>query len=77
MNGKFRFVFDWSDGRVMSERAVKIVAKDESSKFDPDNVVVINPEDNSDEEKQMREKMEARLTLKNTFTKTNATVKIY
>ena len=30
MNGKFRFVFDWSDGRVMSERAYKMVKEDEA-----------------------------------------------
>lgn len=60
MNGKFRFVFDWSDGRVMSDRAIKIVAKDEASKFDPENVIVINPEENSEEEQLMRDKMEAR-----------------
>jgi hypothetical protein len=36
------------------------VAKDETSKFSSDNAVVINPEENSDEEKRMREKMEER-----------------
>ena len=30
MNGHARFVFDWSDGRVMSERAYKMVKEDEA-----------------------------------------------
>ena len=38
----------------------QVVAKDEASKFDPENVVVINPEENSDEESQMKEKMTER-----------------
>ena len=38
----------------------QVVAKDEASKFDPENVVVINPEENRDEESQMKEKMTER-----------------
>ena len=45
---------------LLTDRAIKIVAKDDASKFDPDNVVVINPEENSEEEQLMKDKMEAR-----------------
>jgi hypothetical protein len=45
---------------MSTDRAVKIVAKDEASKFDSENVVVINPEENSEEEQLMRDNMEAR-----------------
>jgi len=50
MNGKFKFTFDWSDGRVFSERGLKFVCNDDHSKVDPKNIVVINPEENSQEE---------------------------
>ena len=45
---------------LSTDRAIKIVAKDDASKFDADNVVVINPEENSEEEQLMKDKMEAR-----------------
>jgi hypothetical protein len=38
----------------------QVVAKDEVSKLHPDNVIVINPEENSEEEQGMKKKMEER-----------------
>merc|ERR1719483_373904 len=47
MNGRFRFVFSWSSGRVVAEQAVKILQKDatEREHFKKDNLVVLNPEE--------------------------------
>ena len=44
MNGRFKFVLDWSDGRVISERAYKMLKDDETSRILEENVVVMNPE---------------------------------
>jgi len=47
MNGRFKFVFPWTSGRVVAERAVKMLQKDpaESENFKDDNLVVLNPEE--------------------------------
>ena len=37
-----------------------MVANDEASKIEADNVIVINPEENSEEESQLKAKMEER-----------------
>jgi len=59
MNGRFRFVFDWSDGRVLSERAYKMVRKEPEAMLE-ENVVLMNPEENGEDEDRMRVKMEGR-----------------
>lgn len=47
MNGRFKFVFPWSSGRVVAERAVKLLQKDpaESENFREEDLVVLNPEE--------------------------------
>lgn len=60
MNGKFRFVFDWSNGKVMSKRAYKMLKADKASAIAEEDLIVINPDENSDDEDLMRTKMEAR-----------------
>ncbi len=59
MNGKFRFVFDWADGRVLSERAYKMVKEDEATRIFERNMVLMNPESESDVD-LMATRMEAR-----------------
>ena len=46
MNGKFRFVFDWSNGKVMSKRAYKMLKADQAAAIAEENLIVINPEEN-------------------------------
>jgi hypothetical protein len=48
MNGKFRFVYDWTDGRVLSERAYKLVKEDEATRIVEPNMVLLNPETDAD-----------------------------
>lgn len=60
MNGKFRFVFDWSNGKVMSKRAYKMLKADKAAAIAEEDLIVINPDENSDDEDLMRTKMEAR-----------------
>merc|ERR1712025_108788 len=47
MNGRFKFVFPWSSGRVVAERAIKMLQKDpaESDNFKEEDLVVLNPEE--------------------------------
>jgi len=47
MNGRFKFVFPWSSGRVVAERAIKLLQKDpaESENYKEDDLVVLNPEE--------------------------------
>jgi len=47
MNGRFKFVFPWSTGRVVAERAVKLLQKDpaESDNFKEQDLIVLNPEE--------------------------------
>ena len=33
MNGHFKFVYDWSNGKVLSERAFKMVKNDDAVKI--------------------------------------------
>ena len=60
MNGRFPFVFDWSNGKVMSKKAYKMLKADQASAIAEENLIIINPEENSDEEDLMRSKMDAR-----------------
>jgi hypothetical protein len=60
MNGRFKFVFDWSTGKVYSERALKIVNNDKSTQIAEENLVVVNPDEKSENEKTMVTKMIAR-----------------
>jgi len=47
MNGRFKFVFPWSSGRVVAERAIKMLQKDpaESDNFKEEDLIVLNPEE--------------------------------
>ena len=40
-----------------------MVASDEAAKIEPDNVIVINPEENSEEDNHLKTKMEERYWL--------------
>ena len=46
MNGKFRFVFDWSNGKVMSKRAYKMLKADKAAAIAEEDLIVINPDEN-------------------------------
>ena len=46
MNGKFRFVFDWSNGKVMSKRAYRMLKADQAASIAEENLIVINPDEN-------------------------------
>jgi len=60
MNGKFKFVFDWGKGRVLSERGHKIVMKnDPEMKINTEDLIVINAEE-KEEEESMLANMETR-----------------
>jgi hypothetical protein len=60
MNGRFKFVFAWTSGKVVSERAVKILQKDEgeADKFKEEDIIILNPE--GDDLDLMHAKMVAR-----------------
>jgi len=60
MNGRFKFVFSWTTGRVVSERAMKVLRNDpdEADKFKEEDSVVINPTEEEIDEQIV--KMEAR-----------------
>merc|ERR1711963_474080 len=60
MNGRFPFVFDWSNGKVMSLRAHRMLKDDKVSAIAEENLIILNPEDRSEEEDLMFSKMEAR-----------------
>ena len=60
MNGRFKFVFDWSNGKVMSERALKMVNNDKTIQISEENLIILNPEEKSEEAEMMVTKMEAR-----------------
>lgn len=59
MNGRFRFVFDWTDGKVLSERAYKMVMNDRAAKIAEEDMVTLNPVDENEVD-LLRAKMEAR-----------------
>jgi len=60
MNGRFKFAFNFKTGRVIAERAVKILKKDpeERANFPEEDVVILNPEE--EEIDQMNAMMIAR-----------------
>jgi len=60
MNGTSKFAFPWKVGRVVSERAVKILQKDEAEAgyFKEEDIIMLNPE--GDELDLMNSKMIAR-----------------
>lgn len=43
MNGRFKFVYDLSNGNVLSERAYKMLKDDDTSKIKEENLVILNP----------------------------------
>ena len=47
MNGNFKMVFSWPGGRVVAERAVKVMQKDpaEALHFQEEDLIVLNPEE--------------------------------
>jgi len=60
MNGRFKFMFPWKLGKVVSDRAVKILQKDEAEadKFKEEDIIILNPEE--DDLDLMHSKMIAR-----------------
>ncbi|XP_040572310.1 replication termination factor 2 isoform X2 [Lepeophtheirus salmonis] len=58
MSGRFKFVFDWTSGRVISERALKIVKNDPADHILEENLIILNPED--DDFVKMNTAMESR-----------------
>ena len=60
MNGRFKFVYDWSNGKVMSERALKMVNNDKTIQIAEENLIILNTEEKSEEAEMMITKMEAR-----------------
>lgn len=62
MNGKFHFLFNFTSGKVVSERAVKVLQKDpaERSLYREEDLILLNPsEEQIDEQKNA---MDARRT---------------
>ncbi len=57
MNGRSPFVFDWSNGKVVSKKAYKMLKDDEAAAIAEVNLIILNPEE-SDED--MVTKMEGR-----------------
>ena len=60
MSGRFKFVFDWSTGKVYSDRALKVVNGDNSTKIMEENLIVLNSEEKSEDLDMMETKMLAR-----------------
>ena len=60
MNGRFKFIFDWTNGKVISERALKIVNNDAAVQIKEEDLIILNPEEKSEEAERMITKMEAR-----------------
>jgi len=60
MNGRFKFVFTFSTGKVVAERALKVLQKDptESRHYKEEDIVTVNPEE--EELDYMNSKMIAR-----------------
>jgi len=60
MNGRFKFVFSWPGGKVVAERAVKVMQQDpaEAPNFKEEDLIVVNPEE--EEIDLMNSKMIAR-----------------
>lgn len=62
MNGSYPFLFDWISGNVMSERGHRIVKNDTTLSIEEENIVFLNPDENSTQAKSMTMKMNARRT---------------
>ena len=60
MNGRFPFVFDWSNGKVLSKKAYKMLKEDKVSAISEENLIILNPEWGESEADLMKTKMEAR-----------------
>ena len=47
MNGNFKMVFSWPGGKVVAERAIKVMQKDpaEAPNFKQEDLIVLNPEE--------------------------------
>ena len=60
MSGRFKFVFDWTTGKVYSDRALKVVNSDKTTKINEEDLVVLNPEEKSEDSEMMETKMLAR-----------------
>ena len=60
MNGRFPFVFDWSDGKVLSKKAYKMLKEDKASTISEENLIILNPEWGEKDADLMRTKMDAR-----------------
>lgn len=58
MNGRFAFLFDWSNGKVLSLKAQKMLKEDKVSAISEEDLIILNPEEN--DEDLMRTKMDAR-----------------
>merc|ERR1711994_789156 len=58
MNGRFKFVFSWTTGKVVSERAMKVLRNDpdEAEKFKEEDSVVLNPNEEVTEEPLVKKK---------------------
>jgi len=65
MNGRFRFVFHYITGKVISERAVKVLQKDvnEQGKYKEEDLVLLNPTE-EDIDEQTRKMVERRARIK-------------
>ena len=50
----------WEPAKETFGVVFQVVASDEAAKIEPDNVIVINPEENSEEDNQLKTKMEER-----------------
>lgn len=60
MNGRFPFVFDWSNGKVLSKKACKMLKEDKVSAISEENLIILNPEWGESDADLMKTKMEAR-----------------
>jgi len=60
MSGRFKFIFDWTTGKVYSDRALKIVNSDKTTKIMEENLIVLNPEEKSEDSEMMETRMLAR-----------------
>jgi len=60
MNGRFPFVFDWSNGKVLSKKACKMLKEDKVSAISEENLIILNPEWAESDADLMKTKMEAR-----------------
>ncbi len=70
MNGRFKFVVDWSSGRVLSERAHLMLKKkghgqgEEEDRIREEDLVVLNPAEKEDEEANAKRRDERKARAK-------------